>query len=353
MKKKNFFKVASLFIIVSFLIVVISNCKKDVTEQTIQPAINKTAAVMTAEDSLFSKKIIWFDGIMKNYADDPNYSSNKQFIPDSALWYIEAWFNAKYAFTDEQYIKTETSTETLTIDINANNNVEMDDIASVYDELLTKVKTMLGQSTLNNKELILLDLEISRIGISEAVVNIRPVFGEKGIMTINYDPFGDDDYWYYGEFKGDCDLSVYEDTDAAQKISGAIMAHRPIFLPCPGCYYTYSDIDTVIRQGYEYQNSNGEYLIFYIVRPDGNFTPDDKCLEPDEMNFHFHGEETVIYEILEPELNKTFMSCYLEGFQDDDNQYRPRIRHKNELFFGIMHLVIPGWVIVDKEHLAY
>ena len=350
---KNFFKVASLLIIDSFLIVAMNNCKKDVAEQTTQPAIKKTSAVMTAEDSLFSKKIIWFDGIMQNYAADPNYSLNKQFSSDSALWYIEAWFNAKYAFTDEQYIKTKTGTDSLNISINPNNNVEMNDIANAYDELLTKAKSMFNQSTLNNKELILLDLEISRTGISEVVVNIKPVFGEKGVITFSGDdPFGDDDYWYYGEFKGDCDLSVYEDTDAAQKIAGAVMTNRPIYLPCPGCYYTYSDIDTVIRQGYEYQNSNDEYLIFYIVRPDGNFTPDDKCLEPDEMNFHFHGEETVIYEILEPELNKTFMSCYLEGLQDDDEDGNPRIRHHNELFFGIMHLVEPGWIIVDKEHLA-
>ena len=324
-----------------------NSCSKQETE------VKQNEPCVTQADKAFVSKIVNFKQKVDYIRENPHYKSGESMEVDSVVWYFEALFNAKYAFTDEQYIKTETKTDSLSIGINLNNNVDMDEIANAYDEFLTKVKSMYNQSTLNNKELILLDLEISRTGISEAVINIRPVFGEKGIMTINYDPFDDDDYWYYGEFKGDCDLSVYEDTDAAQKIAGAVMANRPIFLPCPGCYYTYSDIDTVNLEGYEYQNSNGEYLIFYIVRPDGNFTPDDKCLEPDEMNFHFHGEETVIYEILEPELNKTFMSCELEGKQDWDGDSNPRIRHHNKLYFGIMHLVEPGWIIVDKEHLAY
>jgi len=123
------------------------------------------------------------------------------------------------------------------------------------------------------------------------------------------------------------------------------MANKPTYLPCPGCYYIYSDVDIIELIGNEYEN-----LIFYIVRPDGNFTPDDICLEPDEMNFHYHGEETVIYDILEPQLNKTFMSCELEGLADTDDEQNPRIRHRNTLYFGAMHLVDPGWEI-DREHL--
>ncbi len=79
------------------------------------------------------------------------------------------------------------------------------------------------------------------------------------------------------------------------------------------------------------------------------YTPDDKCLDPDEMNFHYHGEETVIYDILEPQHGKTFMSCTLKGLQDLDKYRNPRIRHDNNLFFGIMHLHHPG-SFIKKEY---
>jgi len=344
-KKKNFLKTMMLVIVTSLVVVIMNNCNKDNVEQATQ---NEAEQDMNTEDILFSKKMIWFDNSMKNYADNPNYKSGEQIQVDSAIWYLEAWLNAKFAYTDEKYTKTETKTDSLNITINLDELVEMDELATVKNQLIAGLITMYNQSSLNNKELILVDLKIVSINTTEAVVSLVPVFGEKGTLSVNYDPFSDTS-WYFGDLAGDCDFNN-DGTDAAQKISEAIMANKPIYLPCPGCYYIYSDVDIIIREGFEHQNSNNENLIFYIVRPDGNFIPDDKCLDPDEMNFHYHGEETIIYDILESQLNKTFMSCELEGKQDWNNSGDPRIRHHNILHFGTMHLVDPGWVI-DREHL--
>jgi len=348
-------KIYTVLVIVGVAVftIIINSCKKvsklkspEVTAQS----TSKDASVMTSEDSIFTKKIIWFDSIMKNYAAVTGYTNSKEYSSDSALWYLEAWFNAKYAYTDEHYSKTDAKTDSLSLNLSSNNTVNMDNLAVAENELYNKVKNLFRQSGLSNKELLLLDLQITRTGISNILISINPVFGERTEMTVSYDPF--DSSWYYGEMLGDCDLSTIENTDAAQKISEAIMANKPIYLPCAGCYYTYSDIDTIPLQGNEYQNSNGEYLIFYIVRPDGNFTPDDKCLNPDEMNFHYHGEETVIYDTLVSLLNKSFMSCELQGLQDGDASGTPRIRHNNILFFGIRHLHHPGIGFITKEYIT-
>jgi len=338
---RYYLKTITLLIVTALVMVTMNNCNKDNVEQATQ---NEAEQDMNTEDILFSEKMIWFDNSMKNYADNPNYKSGEQIQVDSAIWYLEAWLNAKFAYTDEKYTKTETKTDSLNITINLDELVEMDELATVKNQLIAGLITMYNQSSLSNKELILVDLKIVSINTTEAVVSLVPVFGEKSTLIVNYDPFSDT-CWYYGELGGDCEHNFLGETDAAQKISEAIMANKPTYLPCPGCYYIYSDVDIIELIGNEYEN-----LIFYIVRPDGNFTPDDICLEPDEMNFHYHGEETVIYDILEPQLNKTFMSCELEGLGDTDTYDNPRIRHDNTLYFGTMHLVDPGWEI-DREHL--
>ncbi|MCF6318631.1 MAG: hypothetical protein L3J83_05005, partial [Proteobacteria bacterium] len=337
-------------IIFTLAVVVVVSCKKEV-KQTPQSdeKINgylKSDTVMTAEDSLFFTKINTFDSTMQNYAADPNYTQNKQYSADSAVWYLEALFNAKYAFTDERYIKTESRTDTLTISFNTDNLVEMDDIAVANNELFNKVKSMYDQSTLNNKELIILDLEIIQIDNYDVAIRIKPVFGEKGVWIITGDPFGDDDEWYYGMLLGDCDNN-YIGTDAAQKIAGAVMANRKV----PAVIHYYSDIESVTREGYEYQDENGDYLIFYILNANGNFTVDDKCLIPDEMNFHFYGEETVIYDKVAVELNKTFLTITMKGLPDGDANNTPRIRHNNDLEYGIMRYGNPPDIGVEKEHL--
>ena len=360
MKKNNFLKritAVALTGSVALLItgvVVVNGCKKD-TKVESEPNANidklKTSSMMTAEDSLFSRKIVLFDGIMENYKTIPNYSINKQLNIDSAVWYMEAWFNAKYAFPNYQYTKTESKTDSLVVNINLNNNISMDNLAVTRASITNKIIDMLSKCTLNNKELILVNFAIHQISKAEAAILITPVFGELGALSVGYDPFGIDDYWHYGEMLGDCDLNEFEDTDAAHQISEAIMSNRAIYMPCSGCYYSYSDIDTVSLIGDEYLNSNSEFLIFYIVSQTGSFTPDETCLDPDEMNLYFHNEEEVIYDNLEISLGKSFMSCEMEGKLDTDEYGQARIRHRNELYFGVRHLVKPGWISV--EHLEY
>jgi len=334
--------------------VLTGGCKKDTNKapdiETQIPDLTTTSE-MTKADSMFSKKIVWFDSIMDNYKTIPHYSLNKQFSIDSALWYMESWFNAKYAFPDEHYTKTESKTDSIVFSIEINSKIALNNLGSLRQTIINKVSDLLAKSKLINKEVILVDFDISYFNATEAVVTITPVFGELGYLTVGINPFGVDDYWYYGEMLGDCDLNDFEDTDAAQKISEAIMANRPIYIPCSGCYYSYSDIDTVTLIGNEYLNNNSEFLIFYIVSQTGSFTPDEKCLNPDEMNFYFHNEEEVIYDNQEISLGKSFMSCEMEGKQDTDENGQTRIRHHNALYFGIRHLVKPGWISV--EHLKY
>jgi len=65
-------------------------CKKDTNKapdfETQTPDL-KTTSEMTKADSLFSKKIVWFDSIMDNYKTIPNYSINE--VEKLTLYVIE------------------------------------------------------------------------------------------------------------------------------------------------------------------------------------------------------------------------------------------------------------------------
>lgn len=109
--------------------------------------------------------------------------------------------------------------------------------------------------------------------------------------------------------------------------------------------FAYHNYDTISLFGHEYQNGNNEPLIFYIERESGNFTYDEQCLEPAEMNFHFWGEKEVIYNILPVELNKpanwTFMECELEGIEEASPIIGnpPCIHHQNRLTYALRFLL--------------
>jgi len=95
--------------------------------------------------------------------------------------------------------------------------------------------------------------------------------------------------------------------------------------------------------GNEFQNDNNQYLIFYY-ESQAPITDDEKCLSYTRMNFHYFGEDEVIYNRMPVAYNRPsnwrFMNCYIQGYQD----YLPvpdlnRIRHKNYLTYAYISAV--------------
>jgi hypothetical protein len=325
-------------------IIILDSCSKE------HPEIKQTVPALTEESNSFVNNLLNFKGKLDYIKENPHYKSCEMMEADSAVWYMETLFNAVYAYPDDSYTQTVSDSALLQIPLDENGFVNFGNIAFIYEELYNVVRELYIESGIDDKGFVLLDLELIEVTDTNAEFEVLAVTGESNPGSgITYDPFGEQDYWYYGQMFGDCDLSQFENTDAAQQISAALMAHRPIYIPCPSCYYIYSDIQTKYLFGDEYTDENGDYLIFYIMHENGVFTDDEKCLCPEEMNFHFHGEETVIYDKLENELEKKFMHCELEGLTDEDDNYNPRIRHHNTLTFGIPHLIVVEIPIEKKK----
>ncbi|MCD4695369.1 MAG: hypothetical protein K8S16_03925 [Bacteroidales bacterium] len=322
---------------------VINSCSKQEAVEQIND--QKQEVKMSDEDITFCNKLVEFKKKVEYITETPGFKSGEIMSVDSAIWYLETLFNATYGFPYEQYTNTKTDETVLQIDINANGEVSLDDVVAMYDEIVNIVTQYYYNSGFNEKGFLLLDLEQGEINGNQLEIGLRSVTGEKGE---GWEPFGPDDDWLYGNFLGRCDYTQ-DTTDAAEEIQKALNNHKPLVYPPPGYHFVYEIDELITLFGDEYTDESGDYLIFYIDNENGNFTWDEECLQPDEMNFHFNGEETVIYDILEPELGKRFMVCDLEGLQDTDEDENPRIRHNNILTFGIPHLIDPGIGIVKDQ----
>ena len=320
--------------------VLMHSCSK--SEVTRQPVANNENLAMSADDIHFQNKLISFKDKVNYIRENPDYKSGEVMDADSALMYIESLFNATYGFPDERYGKTRTDQTTVLIDLNSSNEVLMDDVVVVFDEIINIVTQYYYQCEFEDKGFILLDISRGIISDNKLEIGLRSVIGEK---AGEWDPFGPDDYWWYGKKKGDCDWNVgFGETDAAEKIQYAINNNKPIVSPPPGYIFVYNNYEDIDLFGYEYENENGEKLIFYIENASGNFTVDEQCLDPNEMNFHFYGEKEVIYNILPLEYNKPpnwiFMECDLEGKEESSpiGSCYPTIHHQNKLTYATRHL---------------
>jgi hypothetical protein len=259
-----------------------------------------------------------------------------------------------YAYPEQNYSHTVTDTTNLIVALDADGLVSFNELSQAYIDLYEIIRTFYVNCGIAEKGFVLLDLSILEINNDEATISVRAVTGEKTNGNSGFSYFGDDDDWLYGNLWGDCDY-MNAGTDAAKKIQIAIMETKPYIITPPGYTWVFTEIDTVHLYGNEYTNSNGEYLMFYIMHENGIFTHDEMCIETDmannidEMNFYYNGEFQIIYDILGPQLDKWFLECEVVGRYDLDDNRNPRIRHDNILSFGSAHLVQNGTPGIVKE----
>ncbi|OFY47785.1 MAG: hypothetical protein A2W85_13360 [Bacteroidetes bacterium GWF2_41_31] len=343
-------------------IVSTNGCKKDTNKLSEINANSdnlKASIVMTKEDSLFSKKIMWFDSIMNNYKTIPNYSLNKQFSIDSAIYYLETWFNAKYAFPDESFINVVHRDTAISVSL-SQGLVSMD---GIYNKI-TSVKSLTTDKYsglgFSKKALILVHLkQLSTGSLNQLNFELQMTFGELGTKDHSYEPFGDDDAWKYGDELGKCHATGFEGTDAAELIQEEINTNRPLVSPPPGYTWTYGPNEDITVMGYEFDNpiddtpydNDLDKLIFYRTSEYTNLSPstaDGQCLEPYTMNFHYFGELDVINHWLPARENKpsnwAFMTCDLLGEQYPDGNNNVIIHHKSILTFALRYLVREDWI---------
>ncbi len=325
------------------LLVIISCSKNELTDESNS---KKQEIKMSEEDISFQNNLVQFMSKVNYIRENPAYKSGELIDANESIQYMETLFNATYSFNEEQYGKTKTDKTTIQIMVNNSDEVLLDDVVDTFEEIIDIVTAYYYACDFTQKGFLLLDLQRGETTDNQVDILLRSVIGEK---DSDWNPFGPNDNWWYGHKKGDCEWIIGNgDVDAATKIQDALMAYKPLVSPPPGYRFVYDNYEVIELFGHEYSNDMGEKLIFYKDNETGIFTWNEKCLDPDEMNFHFYGEREVIYNILPIVLNKpinwSFMECFLEGKEEENPSlgYIHCIHHNNNLTYALLHLVEIG-----------
>jgi len=336
---------AVLAIIVSVLI--FNSCTKQ--ELTDKPVTEKQEVKMSDEDIAVYNKITSFKQKLEYIKENPGYKSGEVIETDSAIWLMEALFNYTYGFPDELYNRSKSDTGSIVLQLDDNGYVDLDEVNVRFIELTDKVREFYYNSGFEERGLILTSLVQQSLSGNEVILTFYSITGEKGS---NWDPFEPGDDWWYGHDDGKCyNIPGSDTTDAAELIEIAINNNKPLVYPPPGYRFLYIPDDPITITGDEYPNPDSsdpddnytDYLIFYCTEAVNTITEIEECLEYEEMNFHFHGEENVIYDILPEEFSKptnwAFINCDLNDKTDIDDNGFDRIRHESVFNYGYRHLL--------------
>jgi hypothetical protein len=335
---------------------ILNGCQKepqsgDLTGQADESVYTPKAAKLVADINSFKQK-------MTAVREHPDLKSGEVISKEDARWNLETLFNATYGFPDLRYRKTVTDTALLYLPVDASGNALLEDVVAVYDEILTLITGFYINANFDEKGFLFMQLSSGDVANGELEIRLEAVTGARlGTSSeppVNYGPFYEGDDWLYGDDYGKC--GYIGNSDAAEEIQIKIRERMIAWPEAPnGFRWLTLNPFTINLEGDEFQDENGENLIFYVP----NYTEDDKCLDSIKMNLHYYNEEQVIYQLVpqfDPEFNDledwAFLGCDLIGESTTISNIRT-IRHKNKLDYTERILVpvseLPLPIEIDNE----
>ena len=331
----------SFFLLLSLATgLLMTRCNKDESKQQTE--------VLKPDAQQLIEKITTFRNKAEIVRANPHLKSGELMEREEARWSIETLFNVSYAFPEETYGKTVTDTSIVFLPVNTLGQACIEDVVTLYDQILAQVTQFYLGHNFEAKGFLLLQLKTGETHDNKLEVIVVAVTGEKRDRItdpeINYGPFYEGDNWFFGYGWGKCDRTI-SGNDAAEVLQETI--HTSMIAwpePPQGFRWVTANPFEIELIGNEYMQ-NGAYLTFYVE----NYTEADLCLDFTEMNFHYYGEEQVIYNRVPqfhpnfPAFNTVedwvFLNCDFEGKEDAKLPNTPRIRHKNVLKYAQRFLV--------------
>ncbi len=335
MNKQYFFLAITL--LVSFALV-FESCKKD--EE------NKASALDYQDGTKLAEHIIAFKKSLSQ-------KSGENLTLESAIKDMELLINAEHGFPFKEYATIKHFKETINIETDANEMVSHSALNNAYNELIEKVGNIYANCSFPEKGLIFVGLNKSK---TEDAADVTVSIGYPGPPEL--DTF--ENCWYYGEDKGMCNGDFALIMDGGDTIAKKLAIVNPIldYYDCPGPLNEWRLVlepqPLITLNGNEYQNAQGENLIFFLPDADnnGSFTDEEMQLSAIEMNYYYTNEYNVVYGIVPNEHNYLFpdyvlVSCEINGNNSDDNKNDLlTLHHENKLNYARRYWVSTG--VIDN-----
>ncbi len=343
-------KFAKISLIIAGAFFIIYSCTKE-NEETTQTT--EKEYTYTEEAKALVKQINTFNSSLEKARKGEKDGTTMPV--DLALENMELLINASHGFPFQEYCDRKVDTIKFQLPTDADGHVNMANIASAYDNMKDLVRDAYINSGYNDKGLIMVSLFIDDADKGSETVSAKAVTGKTG--QPGTDLFTD--CWYYGEDLGMCDGTYFLEMDGGDTINSYLLENNPnndIVLDPGNGHYIHVLQDEMIFQGYEYQDSLGEYMMFFYPDEEGNgFTDQEKQLSASQMNQYYDNEYELLYSIIPIDSNYPFPGYFLidSDIQGDilDFLQRGNLRHKNILTYAKRVWVpdnsIPGPTPID------
>ncbi|MCQ2313805.1 MAG: hypothetical protein MJZ56_01345 [Bacteroidales bacterium] len=261
------------------------SCKKDKIEKT-----DNGNPIVTIEQSPDVTRIIKFNNDVKLRRENPDLRTREVITLDEAKDNIADLFNAVYGEPAEYYGETERAEFSVTLPVDADGNVLLDDAVAAYEEAVELARESYHASTLENKGYICMSATIEEQRGGTAEVKLNGVFGKKTEAPTAAGYFDESLNWLY-KYGAVPSCDEYEDdgADAALEcaMKGMLIAGKAT-TPKGYRLITYG-VKGFDFSGYDYQN-----LLFYR---EGVYA-DETCISGDLMNFYLDNGIDIITNVI-------------------------------------------------------
>lgn len=332
-------KLTTLLIAVA-LMLVLGQCKKNEIAKN-NNVISPVTAMQQGPDI---ERILNFNKAVQAHRQDPDLRTREVVDVEEAADDIADLFNATYTEPTEHYGETERAEFIITLPVNENGKVLLDDVVEAYEELVALARANYHASALSDKGYICMIATVEDHSAGETVLKITGIYGSKTVQTNTslgyYDP---NTWWSYQEYDLSIDCVPNADRGADKVLESDLMEYYKI--PKPSNIPEGYKIVMIRNKVVDFiGNAFEEWPLFYRYGEEANHT----CINGSEMDILYDNSIGAIHyylnELNTHPSNQTIATDYyqvseifVEGIKDylHETQLIPYITHHYVVTYGI------------------
>jgi hypothetical protein len=281
-------KTNRLWIIIPLLALFVYSCKK---EQ--EPMTNPVDQAQLEKSQQIIRQIEGFDTKLNS-----NLKSGESISVDSLVWYTEALENYNHARPDLAYENFVVNKTTYTVTHN-NGSLSLTDAADVYANMQTDLANEMADLEGSDNYLKLTDVALDSVQGNTAFLSASRVLGLRLVASI-YEPFDEDDDWYWGYDLGKCDGTMAGVSDASNEIQRRM--NNPWVVPLENYRFILNTLETIevdvfYNREFEFRLFGGfgygyyfcvsdEYLTYYLEQSHLIFTDPAEGIVPNNKQLY-------------------------------------------------------------------
>ena len=255
------------------LMLLLGQCKKNEIAKN-----DNVVGSITAMQGPDIERILNFNKAVQAHRQDPDLRTREVVDVEEAADDIADLFNATYTEPTEHYGKTEHAEFSITLPVNDNGKVLLDDVVAAYEELVSLARANYHASAFSDKGYICMIATVEQQGDDEAEVKLVGVYGEGTDSSSTVDNYFDENLSWPYKYHAD---GLCEPTESVGADDTLEIVMKNIF----------NITDIVVPDGYRAIVVRGKSLKFsgYEYPEWGLFCRTDEyslntCIWGDEMN---------------------------------------------------------------------